>query len=381
MKKKIITVLISLCVFLSGCSNPFVEYREIEHLLVIQTMGIDAENGRVRLSLASSSDISDGVPKRLMASGSSVTMAMERIYDYSYEEELFCYHVRSVLIGEKAAEAGIEDYLAYICRSPIMRVDVPVYIVKGHDASSLIADVGDGSRGIAEVMQNISSRLSRRGSEQGFTSADVLRNLKRFGSSLICALDYSDSTESDSSGKELSGKTAAFSGYAVIRDGKLCKFIGEDEAAAAEIIMGRCGVYDIEVSDGLGAKVTLEINSGSADISPVWSPSGELQGISLHLDAQYSVLETNGRSDLENAEYADRLTAALESELLSRASSVLDTSAQLKADFLGLAAYVERSVPEYRLSLSRDFADMLPSLDFQLSVSCRMMHTNDMKDI
>lgn len=363
---------------LSGCSNPIAEYREIEHLLVIQTMGLDSENGQVLLSLASAADSGGGGPKTLSAEGTSVSTAMEHIYDYSFEEELFCYHVRQVLIGEKAAENGIGDYLGYICRSPVMRIDVPIYVVRGTAANELITDSGDGSRGISEIMRNIEAKLERRGPDRAFTSADVLRNLKRYGSALICALDYSEADENTD--EDVPGKTAAPAGYAIIRDGMLCRYIDAEDADVADLLMSRPGIFTVEVPDSRGGHAVLEINSGSADCTPVWS-GGTVSGMNIRLNAEYSVLETGGKSNLQDEHYTDTLTAALESYLLEHAKKVLKSSASLKADFLGLAGCAEKSNPTEFRRLGLGFPELLPSMEFHVSVSCRIRHTNDMKDI
>ncbi len=57
----------------------------------------------VLLSLCSASDESTGnVPKRLYGTGDSITTALEHIYNYSFEDILFCSHISHVLIGEKS---------------------------------------------------------------------------------------------------------------------------------------------------------------------------------------------------------------------------------------------------------------------------------------
>ena len=112
--------------------------REVESLLVIQTMGLDdAENG-VTLSLAAAGDEERGVA-RLKADGVSVTAAMDRIRGYSYEQELFCPHVGRLLLGERAADQGIESTLAYISRSPALRLDMPLFVVRGGRAEDAVA--------------------------------------------------------------------------------------------------------------------------------------------------------------------------------------------------------------------------------------------------
>ena len=407
---RISALLLCVCILLTGCSNPFADYRETEHLLVIQTMGIDRESGGVRLSLAASSEGVGNAPRVLAASGETVAEAMERIYDYSFEDEVFCYNVKNVLIGESAAEEGIEEFLGFICRSPEMRLDVPVFIVKGRSAEQIITDAGDDERGISDIMQNVQQKLERRGGTP-FTGVDILRSLKRGGSALVCALSLDEASEDVPEDKEEKaagqnggedksilpspaaeseppaatganeqGQTAASAGYAVIRDGKLCKYIDVREAVAADMLLNRSGVHEIEVNDLYGSRVTLEVTNASSSFSPRWD-GDTLTGQEVHISAQYSVLETFGHSELESAQYADALTAALETELLSRAGAVLTSTGELKADFLSLGSTVERSRPEKYRSMKARFPELLAGLEFQVTVSCRLKHTNDMKDL
>ena len=156
MKKAICVILALASAFtLTGCTSVYSNFKEIEQLLVIQDMGLDKQGGGVLLSLCSASDESTGdVPKRLYGTGDSITTALEHIYNYSFEDILFCSHISHVLIGEKAAESGIDDYLSYICRSPIMRLDIPLFVVKGSTAQDAVLKVGDGNRGIVEIMDS-----------------------------------------------------------------------------------------------------------------------------------------------------------------------------------------------------------------------------------
>ena len=93
---------VELLVF-TGRGGLRARYREVEQLLVIQTMGLDDYRGGVTLSLAAMGEADRGVT-RLRADGASISAAMERIRGYSYEDELFCPHIRQLLIGEQAAE-------------------------------------------------------------------------------------------------------------------------------------------------------------------------------------------------------------------------------------------------------------------------------------
>ena len=301
MKKAICVILALASAFtLTGCTSVYSNFKEIEQLLVIQDMGLDKQGGGVLLSLCSASDESTGnVPKRLYGTGDSITTALEHIYNYSFEDILFCSHISHVLIGEKAAESGIDDYLSYICRSPIMRLDIPLFVVKGSTAQDAVLKVGDGSRGVVEIMDSVEMSVGRLGNSSLYTAAETVRNLDRCGSSLICAVELAEPLESDSGAPaggspsaseedgfatqdDGSGKlTAVVYGYAVIRDGKLCKFLDRDEAIAVGFLTNKVGLTNVTVRDRHGSLVVLEIDSGGSEVTPVWSGTGELTGLNI----------------------------------------------------------------------------------------------------
>lgn len=400
MKKAICVILALASVFtLTGCTSVYSNFKEIEQLLVIQDMGLDKQGGGVLLSLCSASDESTGdVPKRLYGTGDSITTALEHIYNYSFEDIIFCSHISHVLIGEKAAESGIDDYLSYICRSPIMRLDIPLFVVKGSTAQDAVLKVGDGNRGVVEIMDSVEMSVGRLGNSSLYTAAETVRNLDRCGSSLICAVELAEPLESDSgapagdspSSSEDEGSaaqdeggsklTAVVYGYAVIRDGKLCKFLDRDEAIAVGFLTNKVGLTNVTVRDRHGSLVVLEIDSGGSEVTPVWSGTGELTGLNIAVDVRASIVEVSGSSDTRSAEYTDHITAQLEALISDYVSRVMLTSRELRSDFLCLAQTVERDDPSAFCMLPQSFPDLLPSLELQISVSGQLTHTNDVRD-
>ena len=397
--KRILSILLAAASALSlcGCGSIYSNYKEIEQLLVIQTMGLDTQRGGVLLSLASASDRNTGNTARcLTGTGDSITTALDHIYKYSFEEQLFCSHINHVLIGEEAAEQGINSYLEYICRSPVMRLDTPLYIVKNGTAQKAVMDVSDGSKGISEVMDTVEVGARRRGDSGLYTAAHIMRNLERHGSALVCALEYAQPLETTADGltegkggevtddgsKEPSGQlTAALSGYAVIRDGKLCKYLDREQSIAAGFLCNNVGISSVQVRDRHGSLVVLEINSGGSNVKPVWESPGVLEGLEISINVQAAVVEINGRSELQNAEYTGHVTAQLESLILDYAAAVMQSCEGLKAEFLCLGDQVETSDPEQFRLMSRSFADLFPELELQISVSGRLTHTNDVRDV
>ncbi|MFR5783426.1 MAG: hypothetical protein ACLUEK_17215, partial [Oscillospiraceae bacterium] len=79
-------------------------YRELERLQVIETVGFDAaEDGGVTLSISAGRDASGREPVRASASAQSVTEAMQELQDRSRSDELFFYGTGCILLGDAAA--------------------------------------------------------------------------------------------------------------------------------------------------------------------------------------------------------------------------------------------------------------------------------------
>lgn len=425
--KRFLSLLIIICSLptFSGCSSIYSNYREIQQLMVIQTMGFDREKGAMQISMAAAAEASGGGPRRMSAQGGTITAAIDRAYKLSYEEEILLSHVNHLLVGEAAAEEGLGSLLDYVCQSPTMRIDIPLYIVRGGTANQAVMEVGDDNKGISEVMQTVRESFASPSNSHVFTVADTINSLLRYGSALVCAVECVPSSEpigpsksensqqssgqesqqgedqaaqqdgsqdvqqgkSQSEGQGTQGTTqdesplmAVPAGYAVIREGKLCKFIETEDAVAVGLITDSLPITDITVKDRNGKDAALELTHGSADITPVWDGNGQLIGLDVQAQVKASVLETGSWEHSDGNEYINHLTAQLESAISQRLSELLHCSMQLKADFLGLAGQVERKSPEnYRL-MSQSFPELLPGLELEITVRGQLSHTNDMKE-
>ena len=343
---------------------------------IIQIMGIDYDDSGVQLSLASSGGKnSQDAPAALSASASSISTALQRIRNFSCEEDLFCAHVGHILIGEEAARKGMENILSYICHSSEIRVDLPVYVMTNASARETMDSVGNSKKGISEVLQSVQAALSDRGESHIFTAAEIIRNIERNGSALVCALEHAAASEADTE------STAAVYGYGVIKDYSLVQLIDRENAVGANFLMNKVGISDLMVRDLNGNAVTLEIDSGSSKLSPVWSADGQLTGLDIQAKVSAAVLEISGKGgDLDSPRYEDQLIAELEAAVSKRISSVLQLSKRLSADFMNLGSQVELCDPtKYRQTVS-DFSYLLPTLEMRISVQGQLSHTYDVKD-
>lgn len=366
MKRTLCILLCFPALFLNACGGLYENFREIEHLSVVDTMGIDRTPGGVKLCFAATS-LAEKKSTVLSGSGDSIEAAIEQIAKRSGDRELFCRQTEHIIIGENSARGGIESYLAYIGASPLMRIDTPLFIVRGAEAGELMKDCD----GISEVMAGLVQSIEQRGDGSVTTAAEVMRDMLTRKSALISALELTDSADGER-------KTAAVNGYAVIRNGRLAGFLTEEQAVGAGFLTGNTGVCRITVNDSRGGKAVLGITGGHADIYPVWGEDGSVERVNIAAAVQATVDEISGNGDLDNAVYAQHLTGQLEAGISERINSVLRLSASLGADFLGLGELVEKNDPERFRMLSQPFDELLPVLEVQVSVKGTISHTNDM---
>ena len=169
----------------------------------------------------------------------------------------------------------------------------------------------------------------------------------------------------------------AAAGYAVLKDSRLCAYLSMEQGLGVCFLLNSVGRNDIVVTDSRGSSVTMEINRGSCGITPVWDSSGALSRVDVSASVRASVTEINGKSDLDDAEYADYLTGQLESYVSDRISYVLRISRQLNADFLGLAGTVERSSPSEYAAMDKPFTEIFPTLELRVTVKGQLSHSND----
>lgn len=376
--KKAAAVLaaLGLALGLAGCSLYPSKPRGVERLLIVQAMGIDAVGG-VELSMVSSADSSRGEgPVRLVGRGGSVAEAQRSAAVSSAEEELFCAHTRYVLVGEKtAAERGLEDVLGFICRSPEIRIDVPVFVVRGASAKDALLHTGDDRVGAAEILSSLTdgAALPDAGS---YSCARVSARLAEGKSALVYALSPVPSSEQTEAGELI---TLVPDGFGVINDGRLVGFVEAEDAVAVDLLCGSKAVHEFVLRDGRGGRVTLRTAPGTAVVRPIRDPDGTLRGVAADAALGASVLETDGGGDLADGEYRAALAAILERELLTRLGRVLAAERELGADFLGLGDRIALRSSSAERGRDGDFSAALGSLRFELSVSVSIDHSNDVR--
>ena len=365
-------LLISLFLPLSGCTlSVYNNYRELERLQVIETVGFDAaEGGGVKLSISAGRDASGREPVRASTTAQSVTEAMQELQGLSRSDELFFSGTGCILIGEAAASETAR-WLELVARSDSLRLDTPVFAVIGGEAAELVTEAGGEDGDITQIMQALISFAEKSGPARIYTCAEAARSLVENGAALIGSVRGTQDASKEG------GLTAELDGYAVLGSmGRLMGCIEGEDALGVGLFYGEPGRAALTLDCG----ATAELAGGKVGLRPVTDSSGAICALEVAGFVEAIVMETLPSLDLG----ADQARAQVEDELAERCGSwvynILDKSIALGLDFLGLGQRLERENPQLWHSLPEPWLKELPELELTVRSSAGLLNVREFAD-
>ena len=252
--KKLICALIPAALLLSGCSGGsiYTNYREVEQLTVIQTMGFDRSPDGITLSVSTGNSgggsSENSSVTRMSATAGTISLAQDEMRDHSASEELFFAHSSYIVIGEDTAKQGISPYLDYISRSVSLREGTPLFIIAGDTAKALVLGAGGEDYDVTNVLRSLERNIDHRGDLHIFTAANITADLNRRGACLVTAIECVDAKELIE-GADDDELTAVPAGYAVIKNGKMAGILGLDAARGIAILRNELKSCYVELGD------------------------------------------------------------------------------------------------------------------------------------
>lgn len=370
--KKGLCILLSCCILLplTGCASNgslYANYRELEQIQVIQTLGFDRTEGQVLLSASTGQGQGDSPPTTLAQTGDSITAAMEKIQDFANKEELFYAHVGYLLFGEEAAREGLGEVFDFIQRSTQLQMSTSLFVVRGSSAKHLVTEASSESYDITEVLRALERDVEFRGEGWVYSYREVAQRLAASGAALLCAVEPRDFSEAVYSGTE--GLNAVPAGYGVLKGDALCAFIPLEEARGVSILENHFGVGAILLEvDGCG--VTVEIDKGATAFAPIWGEDGVLERLEVSIEVQAALVELSELDvDITSPDFQAGLNAAFSQKLTAWAEAVLTLSQSLDADFLALGEHIRQASPIAFGRIEENWPAIFPQLPITLTVS------------
>ena len=338
MKRGFVILYIICISLLCGCNGGiYTNYKEVEQLQLVRTLGIDQENeNEVRLTVSSGK--SGGGPGALLSTTApSVTAAARKLNDFAAGKQLFYDHSKFILFGEDTLRQDIGEFLSSVERSTEMRTSIELFAVRGDSARSLMIGSGDESYDISNVMESVQRDLKLRGDIQAFTVAETQRALSERGAALICALRPADTADVVYSVD--AGTTAVADGFGILIAGQLAGYLNEKQATAACLMMNTPGLSAISLRGDDGSAATVMLEGGKFRLRPQWSTAG-LDAVAVEVEVNAALQELSAGRQSGGSDALPELETLLEQELKGRCEQVLKASRTLGADFLGFGQHL-----------------------------------------
>ena len=372
-----LALLLAAGLLCSGCGSGAISsnYRPVEDLTLVQTIGVDRAPEGVCLSASTGRVGENEPPQRMTQTGETVLAALDRLQDRTPNAELFYAQTSYLLLGEEAAAAGeLAPLLDFIARNPDMRLSAPLFLVQGAAAQQAVMDTGDDRTDVTEALAALQKDTALSGASHAFSCVDIARALAGSGCAAVGAVACVRTPESEG------GKLAlAPAGYAIFRGGDYLGCITPETARGASMLLGVVTNGDIAVRDGDGSTVMLTLNTCRAAIRPVWD-GGTLARVDVTLRLRAGISELRTPRRITTQAYQDELNAALAACVGGWVRDALAASQALEADFLGVGQAIAVRSGRRWAAIRDGWAELWPDVPVRVTVDADVGRTYDLRD-
>ena len=349
---KFITVILSLCVLSSssGCGNSlYSNFRELESLHVVETIGLDSKNHSLTLTVSTGS-LEDNSLSHLSGEGRTIMDSIQAVRNISPKEELYFSHVKYALLGKSILEDELSDFLSFVQRSTRLRMDTALFTLLNCPAAEIISG-GNENFEITNALSSLERTIKKRGDNYPFTAREVSMYLNEYGSALICALNAFQ-------GKDKEVRLVP-EGFAIIKDFELIGYLNKTEALGASILLNKIGEGPLTFNYEKDNTVSLLIEDSSREYKVNWGENGEIKELDVKINLSLGLGECTKPIDPKNKEVRKKLSNVVSQHINEYCLSTLKRLLDDKADFLGLKGEIRRIYPNETAQLSTNFINLL----------------------
>lgn len=377
-KRAAVAALLLAGLALSGCSSStiYYEYREIEKLELIRTIGIDKETEGVTITVCSGIGLSGAEPKIIKKTGKTIAEALDNIQNNPAGREPFYSHVDHIIIGEDAVKDGIGDYLDFVFRTTEIRFGANLFIVKGGRASDLMEGTVGEQSSAADMLQLLSTNLYKMGDGAMLSCEEVGASIAESGSSLAFAIEAQDTNEANGKSGD---KMIVPAGFAILKDGRLSGFVPKELAHSASVILGKKSLGDLVAENESGDRVVFSYSSIKSKVTPVFS-GDKLEKINIEITCKLNVEEVMDMVNLLDEDTRREFARQAAERELNGAVKVIQLAQEKNIDFLNIKKLAELKKPVKIAKLSNSWDELFPNLRIEITAKAMLDRTYDISN-
>lgn len=360
--RRVISLFIMLGLLLTGCSAlPYAH--QIDKTVLMEVLGVDAgEEGRVTVTAASGVRPGDQEPLVLSAQAGTISAACSGMGERG-EDFVFFGDVEQVLVGEEEAMGGLEPLLTHMANDPELRLEAELWVVKEAAAADLLLEAGKGES-LPDRLSAMSRNAELLGGPRPQMARSALTDLLENGATLLPVLERQEAKDGQGAQGEY---VLVGAGYAVIRDGALRGYLGEEAAFGADLLRSLGKGQMVELPGPDRGCTALKLTGIKTTFRTVFR-GDTLTGLRIACDLETQAAE---RSDgIPGLGEEDRRT--LEAALAQRATAAMAAAMagfqELDADAIHLLDRVALAVPWKQAVLEEQWEQVFSQLQVSIQV-------------
>ena len=371
-----LALAVSMCLGLSGCSGAsiFSNYREIEDLEIIRTVGIDYEAEGICVTACTGLTGTDTAPRIYEKNAPSLAIALNELQRLPLGKSALLSHVENLLIGEEQARKGITMFLDYLERYSETRLGITPFIVRGESQEVIVGATGEATS-CTDILGTIRENAAYVGAGCPYSCLDVATSLARRGCALIMAVEGVQREKLFDEQGDMDIQTA---GFAIIEEGRLSGYLDEDETMGVLMVTENLRAAELDL-ESRGVKLTVMLTGCKAGFTPVFD-GGELERLDVELTVSGNVVNLSEGGRLWEDSFIDDVEDAMAEKLLIPAAAALERSQSLGLDFMALGDAVEMRSPIDFSQMEKSWEEIFPGLEIEVQVNGELKRTYDIND-
>lgn len=339
MKKLIIVILLISC-FICGCSHDM-NRREIDEINFIHVLGIDYYGGEYILTAIYSSnqgaDPEKGEPGDEEISRGRGNSPYEAFQDLKLKNKktVSIANTGYFLIGEGAAEHGIDKCLNFLSMDETVKMESLIFITKDNEVSDFIAQSIENEQVVHEDLEAVEQKQKELVTRNDNTLVNILNEIESKTGSILIPYLISEKN------------TFLIQGYAVFDDLKLVDYLDSETSSGVNFIKGIIRAFPIYLKDDVSLSVSYSKCKLKSDLN------NNRILIKILLDFETMIKEINTSNDIFSQEELRRLTVKQNNYVIDVMKKATNYSIYNKRDIL----QIERLLQNQHAKSFRDYQE------------------------
>jgi len=355
--KKILIILCSL--FLVGCQN----YRELNNTAIVSAIGIDTDDNGYKVSVQivnteknSNEQENLNNPIVYSSNGKNISDALNNI-NLKSPNILYLGHLQVVLISEKIAKMGINDFTDYFLRNNEINKNFTILISKDNTPEEVLnvpTSLVNFPRGNILGSIEVSSTLS--GASNNIKFTNFINDLKSKGiNPVMSSIKIVESEEKNK-------KNLQISDMAIFNKDKLVGYINKDEIIGYNFITNNIDNTIINIKCNKNRNMSIKLKN--INTKTTFKLKNNNPNIIINVNSKANIEETNCDLDLKN------IKEKTESEIKYLINTTINKIKQnYHIDIFGFGNKIYQKNPNYFKSIENNWNEIFSNLDIVINVN------------